>query len=237
MGALWLRKAPLLAALCLWVVALGSPAPVHAFTPPQPTWNQLSGPQQEALKPLAGEWDKLDNFRKKKWLGVADKFSAMAPDAQKRLHARMGDWARMTPEQRRAARDTFQQAKALPPEQKKAEWQKYQTLPEAQKKQIAAAAEASKPVKQKQERRAQTANAKTAKPAVKSAQVAPASPATPGTPTPTPPGNTAASPEVPGGASAGPLATTLVPPSATVPPAVGAPPVPAAALTAPAPSN
>ena len=234
MAAIWLRKAPLLAALCLWVATIGLPAPALAFTPPQPAWNQLSSPQQEALKPLAGEWDKLDNFRKKKWLGVAEKFSSMAPDAQKRLHARMGDWARMTPEQRRAARDNFQQAKTLPPEQKKAEWQKYQTLPESQKKRIAAAAESTKPVKRKQERRAQTANAKTAKPTAKAAQGAPAPTVPPAT---APVASAPVPPEAPAASPASPTATTQAPATIAAPAAVGVPPAPAAALTAPATSN
>ena len=217
MAGFWSRKAPLLAALCLWVATIGLPVPALAFTPPQPAWNQLSSPQQEALKPLAGEWDKLDNFRKKKWLGVAEKFSSMAPDAQKRLHARMGDWARMTPEQ------------------KKAEWQKYQKLPDAQKQRIAAAADATKPVKQKQERRAQTANAKTAKPAVKTAQGAPAPTVPPAT---APVASTPVPPEAPAATStASPTAPSQAPATIAAPAAVGVPPAPAAALTAPATSN
>lgn len=156
---------PRLAAFCfLAVVALLGSVPLStsawAITPPQPSWSALKPPQQEALKPLAAEWDKIDDFRRKKWLGVADKFAAMKPADQKRAHARMADWAKMTPEQRRAARENYKQAKALPLEQKKAEWQQYQKLPESQKKQLAAAADAKKPVKQKQQRRAMEAQAK-----------------------------------------------------------------------------
>ncbi len=156
---------PRLAAFCLLVlsaVVLTAPlaAPAIAVTPPQPNWSALKPQQQEALKPLASEWDKIDHFRRKKWLGVADKYAGMKPVEQKRLHARMADWAKMTPEQRRAARENYNQAKALPPEQKKAEWQQYQKLPDVQKKQLAAAADAKKPVKQKQQRRAAEAEKK-----------------------------------------------------------------------------
>jgi hypothetical protein len=144
---------PRLAAFCFMVLLALLGGPAHAITAPQPSWSSLKPQQQEALKPLAGEWDKIDDFRRKKWLGVADKFSKMKPEEQKRVHARMAEWAKMTPEQRRAARENYKQAKALPADQKKAEWQQYQKLPDTQKKQLAAAADAKKPVKQKQQRR------------------------------------------------------------------------------------
>lgn len=163
---------PRLAAFCFMValaLLLGGPfsSPAYAITAPQPSWSALKPQQQEALKPLASEWDKIDDFRRKKWLGIADKFAKMKPEEQKRVHARMADWARMTPEQRRAARENYKQAKALPADQKKAEWQQYQKLPDTQKKQLAAAADAKKPVKQKQQRRAQEAETKTAQQAAK----------------------------------------------------------------------
>ena len=196
--------------LALTAAVLTAPlaAPAGAVTPPQPGWNALTPPQQEALKPLAAEWGKIDNFRRKKWLGVADKYAGMKPAEQKRLHARMADWAKMTPEQRRAARENYKQAKALPPEQKKAEWQQYQKLPDAQKKQLAAAADAKKPVKQKQQRRADEADKKAVQQAAKmrtprqatapvaGAPAVPGTPAVPGASQPASPdaaGNTAAS--------------------------------------------
>lgn len=150
-----LAQAPRFAAFC--ILALMFCTPVAAITPPQPGWKSLSPQQQEALKPLAGEWDKIDHFRRKKWLTLAEKFPSMKPEEQKRVQGRMAGWAKLTPEQRRAARENYQQAKALPPEQKKAEWQQYQKLPDAQKQNLAAAADAKKPVKQKQQRRAQQA--------------------------------------------------------------------------------
>ena len=157
---------PRLAAFCFMAalaLLLGGPfsSPAYGITAPQPSWSALKPQQQEALKPLAGEWDKIDDFRRKKWLVIADKFAKMKPEEQKRVHARMADWARMTPEQRRAARENYKQAKALPADQKKAEWQQYQKLPDTQKKQLAAAADAKKPVKQKQQRRAQESETKT----------------------------------------------------------------------------
>ncbi len=174
---------PRLAAFCLlvlvsWLLLVPLASPALAITPPQPNWRSLKPQQQEALKPLAREWDKIDDFRRKKWLGVADKYAAMKPEEQKRVHARMADWAKMTPEQRRAARENYKQAKALPPDRKKAEWQQYQKLPDTQKKQLAAAADAKKPVKQKQQRRAVEAESKASTQAAKSRSPKPPATAT-----------------------------------------------------------
>lgn len=232
-----LRLTPRLAAFCILALTAGvfatlltAPlAPVaHAVTPPQPNWSSLTPQQQEALKPLIGEWGKIDHYRRKKWLGIAEKFAAMKPEQQKRLHARMGDWARMTPEQRRAARENYAQSKALPAEQKKAEWQQYQKLPDAHKRQLAAAAEAKKPVKQKEQRRATAAQAKD----VRQAGTEPKSGATRvATPGGSVPANTAAAPasQVP---VAGDSAATLAAPAVLAAPSTLAAPTSPAAQAA-----
>jgi hypothetical protein len=119
----WL-KAPRIAAFCVLVLCSGSVLALGL-----PKWSELSPKRQEALKPLASQWDKLEDLRKKKWLVVADKYPAMKPEEQTRLQARMAEWAKLTPEQRRLARENYKSAMALPPEHKKAEWQKYQSLP------------------------------------------------------------------------------------------------------------
>jgi hypothetical protein len=125
----------------------------------QPKWSGLTAPQQQALKPLAGEWDKLEDNRRRKWIAVADRYPYMNPEEQKRLQARMADWARLTPDQRREARETYKRSKTLPPEQKKAEWQQYQALPEMQKQQLAAAADQKKAAKRKSQQRLQEGTA------------------------------------------------------------------------------
>jgi hypothetical protein len=197
----WL-KAPRLAAFCVLVLFSASTLALGTSS----KWTDLSPQRQEALKPLAGEWDKLSDLRKKKWLVVADKYPSMKPEEQMRLQARMADWAKLTPEQRNTARETYRRTKAVPPEQKKAEWQKYQSLPEAQKKQLAAAADAKKPVKEKALRR-QLATRGT-----KPAAPAPSAP----------------------GSAAKPVA--VVPPAATPPAATlpAAPPAPVAPVVQPA---
>ena len=114
--------------------ACAKPAP---NLPEKPRWTELSPPQQQALAPLADEWDKLTASQKKKWLAISAKFPSLKPDQQARLQDRMRDWIKLTPEQRRVARESYSHAKKLNPDQKAAEWRQYQQLPEDQKKKLA----------------------------------------------------------------------------------------------------
>lgn len=112
----------------------------------RPLWVDLSPAQQQALAPLAAEWDSLDSFRKDKWLAIGNKYAKMKPHEQQRVQERMRDWVKLTPEQRRIARESYARAKKLNPDQKSAHWQQYQQLPEEQKKKLAADAVSKKHV-------------------------------------------------------------------------------------------
>lgn len=112
----------------------------------KPLWHTLTHPQQVALEPLAGEWDKMDSLRKQKWLEIANRFSSMKPDEQQRVHERMRDWVKLTPEERRVARENYTRTKKIEPGQKTAQWEQYQQLPEEQKKKLAAEAATKKQV-------------------------------------------------------------------------------------------
>lgn len=120
--------------------------PQAAQTSLKPLWIDLTPAQQQALAPLAGEWDKLDSFRKNKWLAIGNKYARMKPDEQQRVQERMRDWVKLTPEQRRIARESYARAKKLNADQKSAQWQQYQQLPEEQKKKLAADAASKKRV-------------------------------------------------------------------------------------------
>lgn len=200
----------------------------------KPTWIELTPAQQQALAPLSSEWDKLDGFRKKKWLEIGDKFAAMKPDEQARVQQRMREWAKLTPEQRRVARESYARAKKLNPDQKSAQWQQYQQLSEDQKKKLAADASrkphiANLPSAQSKTKivppirstvkRASTPPSVTAD-GIENQSVQPApqpTPVTPLTPLPVPPGTTPAAPS----ASI----------TATVPPPTPQPTPPPAAIT------
>jgi hypothetical protein len=104
----------------------------------QPLWRALTPAQQLALQPLQGEWNQMDDVRKQKWLQLANRFTTMKPEEQQRVHARMREWVKLTPQQRELARETYARTRHIGPEQKTASWENYQQLPEEQKKQLAA---------------------------------------------------------------------------------------------------
>jgi hypothetical protein len=130
-----------------------APAPTAAKPavqkiPEKPLWNTLSRPQQVALEPLAGEWDRMEGIRKQKWLEIANRFSSMKPDEQARVHERMRDWLKMTPDERRLVRENYTRTKKIGPGTKSEEWEKYQQLPEEQKQKLAADAAIARGKKQ-----------------------------------------------------------------------------------------
>lgn len=123
------------------------PTTVVIGTPPQPAWSQLSGQQQNTLAPLAKDWDGMENIRKKKWLGIAERYPSMKPDEQQRMQDRMREWAKLSPTERTKVRDTYKDFKQLPPEQKqvvKQKWEAYSNLPPDEKQRIRETSKSSK---------------------------------------------------------------------------------------------
>ncbi|CDG83986.1 DUF3106 domain-containing protein [Janthinobacterium agaricidamnosum] len=111
----------------------------------KPLWTQLTPPQQAALEPLVGEWNKLSAVHKQKWLEIVPRYTSMKPEEQQRMHERMREWIKLTPDQRRLVRENYTRSKkiqpGLQPGQKSAQWEQYQQLPEEQKKKLAADAD------------------------------------------------------------------------------------------------
>ncbi|MGH8779116.1 DUF3106 domain-containing protein [Paraburkholderia sp.] len=108
-------------------------------------WARLSNAERVALAPFASQWDTFGDERRRKWLKIASRYSKLSPDAQKRLHDRMTEWTRMTPEQRRVARENYQVSKELPRETRQNAWKAYQQLPEEQKERLAASERKRRP--------------------------------------------------------------------------------------------
>ena len=93
------------------------------------SWSELTPAQQKVLAPLSPEWDALDATRRKKWVAIAERYPKMKPQEQQRLQKNMADWVKLTPAQRKAARDKYQTMKKLPPEKRRevaAQWKQYQ---------------------------------------------------------------------------------------------------------------
>lgn len=104
-----------------------------------PTWSELSATHQQILLPLQPLWDTIPELNRRKWQRIADLYPKLKPEEQQRLQERMAEWVRMTPQQRRLARENYQITRQLPQEKKAEAWDRYQQLPEEQKKKLAAA--------------------------------------------------------------------------------------------------
>lgn len=145
-----------------------------------PSWSELTLAQQQILKPLAGEWDSLDATRRAKWLGIAKRYPKMTPIGQKRVQTRMAAWVKLSPDQRRTAREQYRTIGKLPPEKRqvvKQQWAEYQRLPDDVKKRLAAEQLKKTEKIEPRKRKKATKNAKTPVP------VAPAMLPSPATPT------------------------------------------------------
>lgn len=163
----------LILAVALW---LASPHGHAVLVPPlsQPSWVELNAEQRRVLAPLAVEWDKMDGFSRKKWLGIAKRYQSLSAEEQVRMQRRMTDWAKLTPDERKRARDKYKSLQKDPPERKEAvklKWQEYKELPESEKTRLKAEA-TQKP---------------TARPAPSKQAVAPKPPASPNGPPSTTP--------------------------------------------------
>ncbi|MCE9571159.1 MAG: DUF3106 domain-containing protein [Rhodocyclales bacterium] len=132
----------LILAVALWLATPLGHAGI-ALPLSQPSWSELSPAQKRILAPLSGDWDKMEGFRRKKWLGIAQRYPSLTPDEQARMQRRMTDWAKLTPDERKRARDKYKALQKDPPEKKeavKAKWQEYKDLPENEKARLNAEA-------------------------------------------------------------------------------------------------
>ena len=121
------------------LVALINPSSAAVPSLKQPKWGELSPQQREILAPLSLEWDKLESFRRKKWLGITRRYPSLSPEEQQRMQRRMQAWVKLTPEERTQAREQFKNLKQAPPELQQAikqKWQEYEELPEAEKERL-----------------------------------------------------------------------------------------------------
>ncbi len=139
--------------LAVVAVALGLAFvfPAYAVVPPikQPTWTELGLEQKQILAPLSVEWDKLEPWRRKKWIGIAKRYPAMNPEEQARIQRRMIDWIKLSPDDRQKVREKYKNLQKAPPEHKevlKQKWQEYKQLPEEERQRLKADAAKAKPL-------------------------------------------------------------------------------------------
>jgi hypothetical protein len=99
----------------------------------QPLWSALTRTQQSVLQPFEGQWNSWPTTEKRRWLALADRLPRMDADNQARARTRIAEWAALTPEQQRIALRNYRLAKQLPPDERKARWERYSEMtPEQQ---------------------------------------------------------------------------------------------------------
>jgi len=130
-------------AACALLLLFGSAALAQTPTS-KPAWNDLTPAQREALAPLANDWAKFDGDSKRKWLEVAERYPNLSAEGKQRVHQRMGEFSKLTHEQKKTARENFIRAYELPADQRQATVQKFQELPEDKKRELADRAAAKK---------------------------------------------------------------------------------------------
>ena len=134
----------LLAGLLLGCVASAqertAPAKAAVSSPSGPSWSSLTSSQREALAPLERDWPTLDGLRKTKWLEVAARFPKMSETEQQRIQQRMREWVRLSPAERNRARLQFNEARQLSNQERQAQWEAYQALPDEKRQALASRA-------------------------------------------------------------------------------------------------
>jgi len=93
-----------------------------------PAWVELNSYQREALAPLQPLWNSLPAANKRSWLALTEKLPVMAASDREAAQKRIREWAALSPEQRRMARDNFRLAKSLDRDERLATWESYQQL-------------------------------------------------------------------------------------------------------------
>ena len=94
----------------------------------QPLWSELNAAQREVLAPLESEWNGMPRTSKLSWLKLADRVPKMKPADREKAQARIKDWAALTPEQRRLARNNYRLAQGLDKDERVASWEQYQSM-------------------------------------------------------------------------------------------------------------
>ena len=104
------------------------------------TWAQLTADQQMVLAPLKADWESLEPERRRKWIGIANRYPKMKVEEQERVQRRMQAWAKLSPEQRRQARENYKRIVKTPPERRnklREAWAEYQALPPQERQDMA----------------------------------------------------------------------------------------------------
>jgi hypothetical protein len=129
----------MLPAIALAASVVATPAPSSAADSPpaarasllplvQPLWNELDSDQQAVLAPFEQQWNAWSAAEKRSWLILAERVPKMSDEQRERVDERIREWAGLTPEQRRLARQNYRLAKRLAPDERQAQWERYREM-------------------------------------------------------------------------------------------------------------
>jgi len=91
--------------------------PAHAAIRP---WSTLTHTQQEALAPIAQEWNTFPEKQQKRMLATTKGFQQLTPDKKQLFHKRLVEWSKLTMEQRNRAREKYKAFKKVSPDKREA---------------------------------------------------------------------------------------------------------------------
>ena len=142
-----MRRAALLALALVLAAGASAQAPEKPKAPVKAAkaqsrlaWAELTADQQMVLAPLKADWESLDPDRRRKWIGIANRYPKMKLEEQERVQRRMQLWAKLSPEQRRQARENYKRIVKTPPEKRerlREAWAEYQALPPHERENLA----------------------------------------------------------------------------------------------------
>ncbi len=84
---------------------------------PEP-WQKLTPAEQRALIPVYPLWNTLPEIQQQNLKRLAQHYHALDPKAKQRFDSRLATWAKLTPEQRQAAREKYHAYTQLPHEKR-----------------------------------------------------------------------------------------------------------------------
>jgi len=134
----------------LILVATATPALAALPQFEQPGWVALTPDQKSILAPLQKEWGEMDAFRRKKWLGIANRFPDMPPEEQASIQRNIRAWAQLAPEERKIAREKYKSLKRITPNERRIvrqKWEEYSALTDQEKERLRNKAPQQKKVK------------------------------------------------------------------------------------------
>jgi len=110
---------------CLWMTG----ANAQGVWP----WAQLTGEQRQILAPFRQQWDSWPPADKRSWIVLANRFPELSGAQQRRARNRINEWASLTNEQRTTVRNNIRLSRERKPDERSAEWNRYQQMTPEQK--------------------------------------------------------------------------------------------------------